>query len=615
MTSKNVPADLLARLDQTELIYFICTDLKGCYTYLNSHFCRRFQLDPEAMIGKNSVDSIISEDHPKCLHTIKNCLRHPGQSFFATLRKPVSNDKGWITNFWEFRAIPNAAGEPEEIQCIGYDISEQTRVQKEAAYKSQLLDTIGQAAIAIDLDGTVRYWNQAAVDIYGYSREEMLGQNMSITVHEADPAQMKEAREALMRGESWAGEQIHRTRDGRLFPVIVVDSPIVDETGSIVGMLATSQDISRIKAYQEELKQRQQQLLKLTEKVPGAVYQMHYSADGHIHFPFVSSGIKALQPFLGPEDLKEDGTVVFQYAHPDDLHKVLQVIEQAVQGNYDDIRIEYRIKQGENNYRWNRAIAKPEPTGDGGITWHGIFEDIDAEKKAKEERNQLLEKMTEQNKRLKDFSFMLSHNIRSSTANLQGLLQMLRFEPGNTDYLDLFETTVNNLNRTLSNVNALLNFENNINLQDKVPCSVSEAIGRILDLHKQVLQKKEIRFDLQIAEGLTVPAIPAYFDSVLHNLITNAIKYGITAEERTIIIRGVTEAGKIHISVIDKGPGIDLDRHRDKLFKLGSRLNNEQEGQGLGLFMTKHQLEAMGGQITVESELGKGTTFTISFLA
>jgi len=604
---KSTLTTLNSALLGTKLLYILCTDLEGNYTFANEHYCQRFDCALSELLGKNSMDNILPADRQKCLDTVQACLEHPGQSFFVQLRKFAPEASTPITNHWEFKAIRHANGQPAEVLCIGVDVTGQKLQEQEVLYKSRLLDTIGQPAIAIDLNGTVEYWNQAAATIYGYTKEEMLGRNIELTLHQPDYQQIAEAAEALRQGKNWSGEQWHRTKNGRIFPAYVVDSPITDEKGQTTGAVATAQDISKQKAFEEHL-------LKITNNVPGAVYQMRLDSDGNITFPFVSNGIKELQAELTPQILKKDGSRAFDYILPEDVPIVQQVIAQAVEGDLSEISVEYRVYTGEDGQlQWNRATAKPEIESDGAIVWYGVFENIDQEKQAQEERNCLLDKTTEQNQRLKDFSFMLSHNIRSSTANLQGLTQMLREEPHNSEYLNLLEKTVDNLNRTLSNVNELLNFENNINLQERAPCPILESVERVLELNARSIQEQGIQFSLKVPPGLSVNAIPAYLDSIIHNLISNAIKYGTTDLQKTIEIRASERQGQTYIEVQDWGAGIDLKKHHSRMFKLGSRLQNEQEGQGLGLFMTKHQVEVLGGSIEVESEPGKGTTFTLRF--
>ncbi|MEO1254679.1 MAG: ATP-binding protein, partial [Bacteroidota bacterium] len=125
-----------------------------------------------------------------------------------------------------------------------------------------------------------------------------------------------------------------------------------------------------------------------------------------------------------------------------------------------------------------------------------------------------------------------------------------------------------------------------------------------------------IEFEVDISDKLKLKILPAYLQSILHNLITNAMKYGITEEQRKIKICAKKESKSVVLTVADRGRGIDLKRYGNKMFQLGSRFHaDEESGHGMGLYMTKQQVEAIDGRIEVESEVGKGTSFKVFFNA
>jgi PAS domain S-box-containing protein len=598
---------IAAQVLKSNSIYVLTTDLQGRYTYVNSCFCQSFNVSAQDVIGEDCMSSIVKEDWPLVLKMVRDCSENPGKGVKGTLRKPSGITGEVNTSFWEFRALLDEEGQPAEILCIGYDLSQHRELEKELHFKSRLLDTIGQAAVAFDLNGKVTYWNSAAEDIYGYSHKEMLGESIKVTVHNQDPIEMDKAIAALMAGNQWEGEQIHRHKNGKNFLVKIIDRPIIDEDGNTVGVIATSQDISKEKMHQE-------QLGKLMQNVPGAVFQMELTADGKLYFPYISKEINQLHHQLTPEVLKSSAEAGFEAVHNDDVKRLKAAIAQAANGDMSELSLEYRVRTTVPGvYKWNRLRARPEAKEDGKLVWYGIFEDVDQQKKREAEHQKLFETATNQNKRLKDFSFMVSHNIRSSVANIMGLLKMVRSEPSNEEYLEMMDLTVNNLNNTISNVNELLNFEQSLDMTTWVPCNLLATIKRVIELNNEVIFRKGIQFLVGVPDDLVVNSVPAYLDSIFHNLITNAIKYGTTEKKKTIDIIGIQEKGRVVVWVRDYGIGINLDQHEDKIFKLGGRLHKDSRGQGLGLFMTKHQVEALGGTVEVESKEHLGSTFIITF--
>lgn len=123
--------------------------------------------------------------------------------------------------------------------------------------------------------------------------------------------------------------------------------------------------------------------------------------------------------------------------------------------------------------------------------------------------------------------------------------------------------------------------------------------------------KQNITITNEVNQDTAVKAIPAYLDSIVMNLITNAIKY--SSEERNSYLKIQAEKTDKYIILkfIDNGLGIDLKKHEKKLFGMYKTFHNHADSRGIGLFITKNQIESMNGKIEVNSEINIGTTFKI----
>lgn len=123
-----------------------------------------------------------------------------------------------------------------------------------ARFKADLLDAVGQAVVATDLEGRVLFWNRVAEDLYGRDRSQALGRTKDeLHTWEADPERTREIRQAVARGETWAGEVQGRRRDGSTFPVLVTASPIRDRDGAVAGMVEVSADLTGRKHLERRL--------------------------------------------------------------------------------------------------------------------------------------------------------------------------------------------------------------------------------------------------------------------------------------------------------------------------------------------------------------------------
>jgi len=227
---------------------------------------------------------------------------------------------------------------------------------------------------------------------------------------------------------------------------------------------------------------------------------------------------------------------------------------------------------------------------------------------------ELLETTIVQKKRLKDFSQITSHNVRTSVANLVAINNLLQKDTGNKQYLEYLERSIDKLNTSIYNINSLLNFDNQYELLHKESCNVASTVERVLKLNQQSIQENGIEIVNLLPGSLQVEAFPSYLDGIFHHLISNALEHGTNEESKKIIVDYSECKESISVRIRDYGRGIDLKRHQKKLFKAGVQFHADNStGQGMGLFMTNYMAEAMGWQIEVESATDKGATFTLVF--
>jgi PAS domain S-box-containing protein len=162
-----------------------------------------------------------------------------------------------------WRIICDEQGKP--VRAIGtcQDITERRRAQDAIRMQAHMLDQIGQAVIATDTGGRVTYANRFAGELYGWAPGEMLDRPIAeVTIPQATQNQGREIMSVLQRGETWSGEFLVQSRQGRVFPAHVTDSPVLDDRGSLIGIVGISTDITARKQAEEEARHLQQQYLR-----------------------------------------------------------------------------------------------------------------------------------------------------------------------------------------------------------------------------------------------------------------------------------------------------------------------------------------------------------------
>ncbi|MCS7017480.1 MAG: PAS domain-containing protein [Cytophagales bacterium] len=310
------------------------------------------------------------------------------------------------------------------------------------------------------------------------------------------------------------------------------------------------------------------------------------------------------------------------YKEGESRQQISDAVQKAIeQGIPFDLTLE--LQTANQHLIWVRAIGIPEWQNGRCVRLYGAFQDIDKQKriqlalqqqqKVLSERNRQLEQLIQlserQNEQLKEYTYITSHNLRAAVANMLSLTDLLLSTPHDEQLLGMLHQAARRLDNVIAKMNQLLDVSLAMH-QQKQPVNVLATVQENLAfLHSQYTE--HVQVSLQMPTTLTILVIPAYLDSILYNLLSNAIKYSRPDTPCQITIKAYEKSEWVVIEVIDNGIGIDLQQHRDKLFRIGNRLSSQQEGKGLGLYLTMQQVEAMGGSIEVESQVGKGSVFRI----
>ena len=235
---------------------------------------------------------------------------------------------------------------------------------------------------------------------------------------------------------------------------------------------------------------------------------------------------------------------------------------------------------------------------------------ISKQKLQLEKFNQHLEN---KNRQLSSFAHIVSHNLRAPVSNLIVLKDFYKESTDLNDKAMLFskvEIVIDRLNETLNELIDSLKIQGNKDIIfDTVTFDTLFAkILAIFDI--QILDSKAV-VTANFCEAPTIEYPKLYLESILLNLLSNAIRYRAPNRIAQIHFRTEIKNNEIILIATDNGLGIDLKKYGHKLFGLNNTFHRHPDSKGVGLFMTKTQIEAVGGSINVESEVDKGSTFKI----
>jgi len=305
-----------------------------------------------------------------------------------------------------------------------------------------------------------------------------------------------------------------------------------------------------------------------------------------------------------------------QLSFPEDLQEDVDHMQRLRDGEFREYTLNKRIIRKNSEIVWIKlTVSAMWREGEAPTTVVAIVEDITEKKQAEINLKRSYQTVMEQNRRLLNFSYIVSHNLRSHSSNIQSILSLYEFaesEEEKLKYVDMLSKVAVSLNQTLVDLNDVVSIHSNLDLVEE-PVSVLKYVNQTLDLLKVEIDKKNAIFNVRIPEEMVVDFNSAYMESVLLNFLTNTLRYSNHSTQLEVDIIGRKEDPNWILEIKDNGIGIDLERHRDKLFGLYKTFTRRSNSRGVGLFITKNQIDAMGGKVAVESEVGKGSTFKVYF--
>src|SRR5918995_791922 len=256
------------------------------------------------------------------------------------------------------------------------DITGHKSTEEQIRFQARLLDAVGQAIIATDPQGRIIYWNRAAVELYGWSKKEVMGRPIvEVTPSEQMLERAEEIMSELRAGRSWSGEFVVQRKDGSTFPAMVTDTPLHDEQGNLAGIIGVSTDITEIKQM-EELRRSEERFRLLAENAQDLIYRYHLKPTPA--FEYVSPSATAMIGYT-PEEHYADPELHFKIVHPDDRY----LIEEALRSPESLITIRWLRKDGGGIWIEQRSKAIYDGGGEL-VAIEGIARDITERKRVEE---------------------------------------------------------------------------------------------------------------------------------------------------------------------------------------------------------------------------------------
>ena len=483
-----------------------------------------------------------------------------------------------------------------------------SNTQVELEYQKFALDQHAIVSIT-DAQGDIVYVNWKFVEISQYSEQELLGRNHRIInsgYHDA--AFFRQLWQTIAAGRIWHGEVRNRRKDGSNYWVETTIVPILDDVGTPCRYVSIRTDITHVKEAEERFRR-------------GQAYANIGTWDWNIR-----TGELIWSERIGPLFGYREGELETTYenflaaVHPDDRPYVIDAVNACVEHGAE-YNIEHRAVWPDGTVVWLKETGDVVRATDGTpLQMLGVVQDITQRKLAEEDALRARREAESANQAKSEFLARMSHELRTPLNAILGFGQLLESDPADPP-TDSQRENVGQILKAgwhlLELINEVLDLarieSGNIDLSIEdvtLPTVVEECLGTV----SLAAEQRGIRL---IHDACDLPSCTAHADrlrlkQVLLNLLTNAIKYNQDGGSVSISY-GRPSLGRLRVAIADTGVGLTPAQQRN-LFQPFNRLGAEQteiQGTGIGLVITRHMVELMGGAVGVESEPGRGSTFWI----
>lgn len=324
--------------------------------------------------------------------------------------------------------------------------------------------------------------------------------------------------------------------------------------------------------------------------------------------------------------LEQDSSDIFdkpemwdKIVHPEDLEKYYSDIQDHFDNKIPFYENYHRVLTSSGRYKWILDRGKVIERDENGkpLRVVGTHTDVSAQKEKELALLKTMQLYSEQNSRLINFSHIVTHNLNTHVGNFKLVLDLLEMQDDGDDANEMMvhlRTISNDLNETIANLTNVVDIQNRMNIEIEA-LNLNVYIKKTMSVLKNYIKEHKTVIINNVPEEVLVNFNPAYLESILLNFITNAIKYAHADRSPVVEFSYVYNAkeGFNCLKIKDNGLGIDLERHGKLLFGMYKTFHPHKQSRGIGLYITKNQIESMNGEVIVESEVGEGSVFSIFF--
>lgn len=494
-------------------------------------------------------------------------------------------------------------------------------IEKIEDYK-YALDESSIVAIT-DQKGIITYVNDNFCKISKYKREELIGQDHRlINSGYHSKLYIKDLWQTIASGKVWKGEFKNIAKDGTEYWVDTTIIPFLSQSGKPYQYVSIRSDITKRKKSERKLKKTLKEISDYKYALDESSIVAITNQNGVIKY--ANDNFCKISKYSRHELLGQNHRITNSGHHP---KQVFQDLWKTIsQGKVWKGELKNKAKDGA--YYWVDTTIVPFLDQESKpYQYIAIRTDITKRKNAEEEikksKEELEDKVIERtrtleirNQQMVDFCNIISHNLRAPFVNISMLvdhIQESEEEEERIECIGKLKPVVQQLNEVFDELVESIQIKNDLEVQIE-SVNLESCLKSVLKRFECQLEflRAEVQIEFNNIQEISYPQ--KYLDSIFLNLISNSIKYSSSDRILQLKISFDRKGDDVILSICDNGLGIDLKKYGSKIFKIRRTFHHHPEARGFGLFMTKTQVEAMDGEIWLESEPNIGSTFHVKFI-
>ncbi|TGM84835.1 PAS domain S-box protein [Leptospira levettii] len=590
----------------SDLIF--CKDSKFKMTYVNKACADYLGLKKSDLIGTYDIPEN-KQEFIEEYHKIDSFVFQEGKQVKIE-KEPHLGKDGLVRYFNTVKTpIRDQYGNINELVAVARDITDSEDILGKLKLITEITSDYIYTAKIINGE-IIADWSSGNLSkIVGYTVEDIgnIGGWINI-IHPDDIGKVENRVAEILQGHVGVSEYRVLAKSGEVVWIRDYSKPLYDEFGKLSKLIGASKNITIEKEVETKLKESNERFKASLEASLESIYFLSIVKDNHgtiIDFTFNEMNEKGSINLGVPKEELIGKRICELY--PINLENGFFEQYKEVFLTKQPLEQEYTIPDGYYTPGYFHHIVLP--TTDGVVIYNRNISDRVAKNK---ELETLVQVTNRQNERLREYTYITSHNLRAPIANILSLCNLLKDDPGDQVLVQMIESSAQQLDHMMNNLNELLTIEKDSHSFVKKEIHLKKEIQNQLLLYVSD-KSNQTKVDVIIPNDLVLYTIPVYFESIVNNVLSNAFKY--ISQKSIGYIRIETKESEefIILSITDNGIGIDLEKYRSKMFKMNSRFHPNIEGKGMGLFLTKYQIESLGGKIEVESQVGKETSFHLYF--